>query len=114
MPQSSSSDQLLAVARKARERAMRVAKRYAKDPKAAIPGEIRSRAERAMDEAAASRPPLEVLSPAQALKENGFTIFRGLYSREEVAQIAADFKAEAGITEGEHFTRVDATNRVPG
>lgn len=115
MPQqTSASDQLFAAVRKARDRALRVGKRYAKDPKAAIPGETRSRAQKAIDEAAAGKPPLQVLSHEQALKENGFTIFRSLYSREEVAQIAADFKAEAGITEGEHFTRVDATNRVPG
>jgi hypothetical protein len=54
-----------------------------------------------------------VLTPAEALRENGFTIFRGLFPADECAALAADLKRDAGITEGVEFTRVDATNKFP-
>jgi ectoine hydroxylase-related dioxygenase (phytanoyl-CoA dioxygenase family) len=53
---------------------------------------------------------VEALSHAEALRENGFTVFRGLFPPEECAELAAQFKAEAGIQQGQHFTRTDATN----
>lgn len=53
------------------------------------------------------------LSPAEALRENGFTVFRGLIPPDECARLAATIKADAGITEGKHFTRTDATIKVP-
>ncbi len=55
----------------------------------------------------------ERLTPADALRENGFVVFRSLFPPAECAGLAAQFKRDAGITEGERFTRVDATNRVP-
>ncbi|MFL5517436.1 MAG: phytanoyl-CoA dioxygenase family protein [Gemmatimonadales bacterium] len=54
-----------------------------------------------------------MLSHAEALRENGFTIYRGLFSPAECTALASEFKAAAGITEGVHFTRTDATNKVP-
>jgi Phytanoyl-CoA dioxygenase (PhyH) len=53
---------------------------------------------------------VEPLSHAEALRENGFTVFRGLFPPEECARLAAQIKAEAGIQPGEHFTETDATN----
>lgn len=53
------------------------------------------------------------LSPAQALRENGFTVFRGLIPPDDCARLAASVKADAGIREGQHFTRTDATIKVP-
>lgn len=50
------------------------------------------------------------LSHSEALDENGFTVFRGLFSAPECAALAARMKAEAGIEEGVRFTRTDAIN----
>jgi ectoine hydroxylase-related dioxygenase (phytanoyl-CoA dioxygenase family) len=111
MPHLRRTSPLLGTARRARARAGRAARRLVRNPR--LPGAIRRQADRAVDQARSDRPALQVLSHQQALKENGFTIFRGLYSPAEVAQLAAGLKRDAGITEGEHFTRVDATNRVP-
>ncbi len=47
---------------------------------------------------------------ATALTENGFTVFRGSFSKTECAELAAELKAEAGIRDGEKFTKIDATN----
>jgi ectoine hydroxylase-related dioxygenase (phytanoyl-CoA dioxygenase family) len=62
--------------------------------------------------AAAPKPPrrVEPISHAEALRENGFTVFRGLFPPEECARLTAQMKAEAGIQAGKHFTKVDATN----
>jgi Phytanoyl-CoA dioxygenase (PhyH) len=62
--------------------------------------------------APAPRPRRQVdpLSHAEALRENGFTVFRHLFPPEECARLAAQFKAEAGIQPGTRFTRVDSTN----
>jgi hypothetical protein len=38
-------------------------------------------------------------------------VFRDVFATEECARLAAEMKREAGITEGEHFTRVDAIRR---
>jgi ectoine hydroxylase-related dioxygenase (phytanoyl-CoA dioxygenase family) len=102
---------LVAVIRKIPRRGLRAARRIARDPR--FPGTIRRRARAAIKRARDSRPPLETLTPAQALHENGFTIFRGLFPPDECAQLATEFKHDAGIEEGVHFTKVDATNRIP-
>ncbi|MCW2494204.1 phytanoyl-CoA dioxygenase family protein [Jatrophihabitans sp.] len=57
--------------------------------------------------------PIVPLSHADALAQNGFTVFRGVIPEAECAEVAARFKAAAGIVEGEHFTRTDATNKIP-
>lgn len=49
------------------------------------------------------------LAPATALRENGFTVFRGLFTPAECARLAGELKAEAGIRTGAKFTKVDAT-----
>ena len=54
-----------------------------------------------------------VLPPTVALRENGFTVFRGLFPPAECARLARRLKTEAGITEGHKFTKVDATNAFP-
>lgn len=54
------------------------------------------------------------LDHAQALRENGFTIYRGLFAPEECARLARELKQEAGITEGVEYTRVDSTNKFAG
>lgn len=51
-----------------------------------------------------------VLDHAAALADNGFTVFRGLFSPTECAEIAADLKSEAGIRDAVTFTKIDATN----
>ncbi len=61
----------------------------------------------------ASRTPGLQLSPAQALRENGFTVFRGLFPAPECAQLAQALKREAGIRPGIKHTKVDATNSYP-
>jgi len=53
------------------------------------------------------------LAPATALRENGFTVFRGLFTPAECARLAAELKAEAGIRNGVKFTKVDATLHFP-
>jgi hypothetical protein len=45
-----------------------------------------------------------------ALAENGFTVFPGLFSTTECAELATELKAEAGIRDGATFTKVDAAN----
>jgi Phytanoyl-CoA dioxygenase (PhyH) len=50
------------------------------------------------------------LDHATALSDNGFTVFRGLFSPTECAELSADLKAEAGIRDGEEFSKIDATN----
>src|SRR4051812_42099442 len=54
-----------------------------------------------------------VLAPGQALRENGFTVFRRLLPLAECAALAAQLKLDAGIEAGVEFTRVDATNKFP-
>lgn len=54
--------------------------------------------------------PVVVLDHAAALADNGFTVFRGVFSPTECAEIAADLKADAGIRDGVAFTKIDATN----
>ena len=53
------------------------------------------------------------LAPATALRENGFTVFRGLFPPAECARLARELKAEAGIRPGVKFTKVDATLHFP-
>ena len=55
----------------------------------------------------------EILSPADALAENGFTVFQGLVSPEDCAELSAALKQEADIRVGNEFTRVDSTNKFP-
>jgi hypothetical protein len=62
------------------------------------------------NEPATARRTVEPLSHAEALRENGFTVFRGLIPPEECARLSAQIKAEAGIQPGQHFTKVDSTN----
>ena len=58
---------------------------------------------------AASRPVI-VLDHASALADNGFTVFPGLFSATECAELATALKGQAGIRESVKFTKVDATN----
>ena len=62
--------------------------------------------------APAPKPPrkVEPIRHAEALRENGFTVFRGLFPPEECARLTAQMKAEAGIQPGRPFTKVDAMN----
>ena len=53
------------------------------------------------------------LAPATALRENGFTVFRGLFPADECARLARSLKNEAEIREGVKFTKVDAANNFP-
>jgi len=114
----SGEDDRRAAVRKSAERTARRVRKAVQDPAWAIE-RIRRRANatRAAGGAGpAPRPgsrPVAVLSHAEALRENGFTIYRGLFSPDECGALAAEFKAAAGITEGVHFTRTDATNKVP-
>lgn len=50
------------------------------------------------------------LAPTTALRENGFTVFRGLFPPGECARLARALKSEAGIRESVKCTKVDATN----
>lgn len=50
------------------------------------------------------------LSHAEALRDNGFTVFRGQFGAAECGELAAAMKAEAGIKPGQHFTKVDSTS----
>ena len=62
---------------------------------------------------ARTAPRVEPLSPPEALRENGFTVFRGAFSRAECATLARAMKAEAGIEDGTRYTRLDAANKLP-
>jgi phytanoyl-CoA dioxygenase PhyH len=62
---------------------------------------------------ASRRPSQPVLPPTAALRDNGFTVFRGLFPPEECARLARRLKAEAGIKESVKYTKVDATNSFP-
>ena len=53
------------------------------------------------------------LSPSEALRENGFTVFRGLFPTPECAELSQLLKHEAGIRDGVKFTKVDSTNSYP-
>lgn len=67
----------------------------------------------ALSKATSERPsakPRPRISHAEALRENGFTVFRGQFGAEECRELAAAMKAEAGIKAGQHFTKVDSTN----
>lgn len=59
------------------------------------------------------RTPGVVLPPAEAVRENGLAVFRGLIPAAECLQLAATLKREAQIQNGVEFTRVDATNKFP-
>jgi hypothetical protein len=48
-----------------------------------------------------------------ALRENGFTVYRNLFSADECRELAAQLKAEAGIRESVKHMKVDATNAYP-
>ncbi len=120
-PPASSGQELIASARKGARRTVRRAKRVLTDPSGAI-NRYRDR-----HEAARLRParvgtathqtpvptPSPALSHAEALQENGFTVFRGAFTPDEVATIATSLKAQAGIQDGVTFTKVDATNQYP-
>lgn len=54
--------------------------------------------------------PILVLDHATALAENGFTVFRGLFSPTECAELTQALKAQARITDSVKFTKIDATN----
>lgn len=51
------------------------------------------------------------LNPHDALRQNGFTVFRGLIPGEECSRLADRMKSEAGVEPGVEYTRVDATNK---
>jgi hypothetical protein len=53
------------------------------------------------------------LAPSEALRENGFTVFRELFTAPECAELAHLLKREAGIRDGVKFTKVDSTNSYP-
>jgi ectoine hydroxylase-related dioxygenase (phytanoyl-CoA dioxygenase family) len=53
------------------------------------------------------------LAPSEALHENGFTVFRGLFPQAECAALGRALKREAGIRDGVKFTKVDSTNSYP-
>jgi hypothetical protein len=53
------------------------------------------------------------LAPATALRENGFTVYRGLFPVAECARLSQALKTEAKIRQGVKFTKVDATNFFP-
>ena len=61
----------------------------------------------------ARRPAGPRLTPSEALRENGFTVFRGLFPAPECAELAQQLKREAGIHDGVKFTKVDSTNSYP-
>jgi hypothetical protein len=63
--------------------------------------------------AALAAPTTPRLAPTTALRENGFTVFRGLFPAAECARLARRLKTEAGIRDGVKFTKVDATNNYP-
>jgi ectoine hydroxylase-related dioxygenase (phytanoyl-CoA dioxygenase family) len=53
------------------------------------------------------------LSPVTALRENGFTVFRGLFPVDECANLALALKRESGIRDGVKYTKVDTSNFFP-
>ena len=108
----SGDDDLGVAIRKAAERTARRVRKAAKDPGWAVE-RIRNRAAGRTAAPIQAARPNAGLSHAAALRENGFTIYRGLFSPGECTALASEFKAAAGITEGVHFTRTDATNKVP-
>lgn len=60
--------------------------------------------------AAVPRQAEPVLPPSAALRHNGFTVYRALFTPSECAAFAAALKAEAGIETGTKYMKVDAVN----
>jgi Phytanoyl-CoA dioxygenase (PhyH) len=100
------AQELLAKAQKTVRRNARRAKRVLNDPRGSVEKYRRRRAS-----VAASRAAQAALPHSVALRENGFTVFRGLIPAAECVRLAATLKAEAGIEESVKYTRVDATNK---
>ncbi|MDT4913129.1 MAG: hypothetical protein QOC66_2257 [Pseudonocardiales bacterium] len=101
-------------ARRLIDRAGRVARRNIRR----IVDESRRRPSTANPEAAPPAVPIRRhtqprLAPATALRENGFTVFRGLFPADECARLARSLKSEAGIRDSEKYTKVDVTNSFP-
>ncbi len=90
--------------------ALRRVRRLVDGPDAADSGRRRPGVRPSLHAVAALRASGAHLSPADALHENGFTVFRGLFTAQECAQLAAALKGEAGIKHAEKYTKVDATN----
>jgi ectoine hydroxylase-related dioxygenase (phytanoyl-CoA dioxygenase family) len=110
----------------AARRQWRRVRRFAKDPRATMRRYVnRRRGRPAGAPASVARPSTpaaerssggsDSLSPAEALVENGFYIFRGQIPPSETAWIATALKHEAGIEDGqtEKSTNIDALNRFP-
>lgn len=112
------SDDLLGRARTVANRNVKRARRVARDPGAALArvrGRLAGGTGAAPDRrpAPASRPVVGPRLPhAQALRENGFTVFRNAFSTDECARLAEILKADADISDGVKYTRVDATNAI--
>ncbi len=97
---------------KAGDTARRGLRRVRSDGNHAAPGSGRRDAAR-LRSVPPVRTPGTHLSASQALRENGFTVFRGLFPPAECATLAAALKREAGIRPGVKYTKVDATNSFP-
>ena len=68
---------------------------------------------RTINDYRARQQPVTVLTPQQALQENGFTVFRGLFGPAETAELTRKLKTEAKITAGKKYTKVDVANFFP-
>lgn len=122
-PPVSTGQDLIDQVRTGARRAVGRARRVLKDPTGTI-SRYRDRLEPARP-GSADRGTLSYLKPAsaptsslslshgEALHENGFTVFSGVFTPDEVATIAAALKSQAGIQDGVTFTKVDATNHYP-
>lgn len=65
---------------------------------------------RAVDESRSPQVERARLAPTTALRENGFAVFRGMFTPAECARLATALKSEAGIRPDVKFTKVDAFN----
>lgn len=105
---AATSDHLLGRARAVADRNVSRARRLARDRGTAL-----ATVRRRLTGAPTATPhPGPRLAHADALRENGFTVYRQAFSRDECARLAAAFKADAGITEGVKYTKLDATNTI--
>jgi hypothetical protein len=121
-PSPSSSDGVQHLVAKVRETATRSARRAhraLKDPSGAAQS-LRGRRQPAPAAKVASKPATTPkaaatrrLTPAEALRENGFVVFRGVVMPDECARLARTLRDDAGIEDMVKFTRVDATEKFP-
>src|SRR6185312_4768898 len=98
-PLSAGAQELLAHARRSARRNALRAKRLVKDPRGTVNNYRDRRAPRPGQPVSANR-----LTPAEALRENGFTVFRRLIPAQECSWIASTLKHEAGIEELVKYT----------